>query len=122
MFFFLPVTVPVRLYAAKKARDAVKKSTVKLEEKMFRNVEDISFVRNFTHALYVHSYIVYHGESYAVLFQCFGPFIYIFGIKCGETWKNVMNNTWILVANSCGSRKQSRLKGLREEQRRLGTL
>ena len=29
-----------------------------------------------------------------------------------------MNNTWILVANSCGSRKQSRLKGLREELKR----
>ena len=119
--FFLPVTVPVRLYAAKKARDAVKKSTVKLEGKDVLGTWKIlvSFVILPMHFTCILGYLwYYHGESYAVLFQCFGPFIYIFGIKCGETWKNVMNNTWILVANSCGSRKQSRLKGLREELKR----
>ena len=34
-----------------------------------------------------------------------------------------MNNTWILVANSCGSRKQSRLKGLGgTKEKKLGVL
>ncbi len=119
--FFLPVLVPVRLYAAKKARDAVKKSTVKLEGKDVLGTWKIlvCFVILPLHFNCILFYLWYvYGESYAVLFQCFGPFIYIFGIKCGETWKRVLNNTWILVANSYGSRKQSRLKELRDELKR----
>ena len=116
--FFLPVLVPVRLYAAKKARDAVKKSTVKLEGKDVLGTWKVlvCFVILPLHFNCILAYLWYvYGESWAVLFLCFGPFIYIFGIKANETWKGVMNNTWILVASSYGSKRQSRLKELRDE-------
>jgi glycerol-3-phosphate O-acyltransferase / dihydroxyacetone phosphate acyltransferase len=116
-----PLLLISRYYSAKKARDALKKSSVKLTGRdvigTWKILTSVVLAPLAT-LFYVGLAYYYFGETGAVLTFFLSPMIMMGGIKAVETWKSLVSNARILIINAFRGNKGNQLIKLRNELKR----